>query len=182
MNCSTNVVHVRAFDSYLFRVLDALSLRVAALAGLGPWRCVDCGQKGMFLRSRRDLQRRNPARNANETQSVGNFIHNELGLVNSKTRAERFSPKFRRAIVDRVLNGQSSISQIGQEIGVSEIDIQLWIKESFDQLAQHHQAALNKMTTANLEEPSSNDPAPARKPDLGDGVVLDSAVLERRAR
>ena len=64
-----------------------------------------------------------------EFEHVGNVTRTDESLLVRHTRAARYSEKFRDGVVDRVLSGQSSISQIRNELTLSERDLLDWIKD-----------------------------------------------------
>ena len=64
-------------------------------------------------------------------ESVGNFIKAESSLVKS-TRIQRFSAKYRDAVVRRILSGSASIKQIREEKDLSETEITDWIADLFE--------------------------------------------------
>lgn len=63
---------------------------------------------------------------------VGNFLKSDKSLVNRKHRLERFSEKYRDAVVRRILNGTATISQIRNDKRLSETEVAEWIADLFD--------------------------------------------------
>ncbi len=68
-------------------------------------------------------------------ESVGNFIKTESSLVKS-TRMQRYSAKYRDAVVRRILTGSASIKQIRDEKDLSETEITDWIVDLFERQQQ----------------------------------------------
>ena len=64
-----------------------------------------------------------------EFEHVGNVTRTDDSLLVRQSRAARYSEKFRDGVVDRVLSGQSSISQIRNELNLSERDLLDWVKD-----------------------------------------------------
>lgn len=63
-------------------------------------------------------------------ESVGNYILNSESLILRRNRAKRYSPKYRDGAVARIVSGTSTISQIGQEMGLTERDLVDWIADA----------------------------------------------------
>ncbi len=98
--------------------------------------------RGMFLRLlfRRNTDAESLDASGMETESqeesespasekVGNFLRSDESLILQSTRASRYSRKYREGIVERILAGQATISQIRNELGVSEREVLDWINE-----------------------------------------------------
>ena len=62
-------------------------------------------------------------------EHVGNVTRSDDSLLVRKARAARFSKKFRDGVVDRVLSGKSTITQIRNELKLSERDVLDWIND-----------------------------------------------------
>ena len=93
-------------------------------------------------------------------ESVGNFIKTESSLIKS-TRLQRFSEKYRDAVVRRIFSGVSSIKQVREEKQLSETEITDWIADLF-QRQQQKIDALERFkdsitAAAQLEKPSFED-------------------------
>jgi len=97
------------------------------------------GSRGMFLR--RLFHRNNPEESDIEQpemeataeapagEKVGNFLRSEESLILQSTRASRYTKKYRESIVDRILSGKATITQIRNELGVTERDVLEWLNE-----------------------------------------------------
>ena len=70
-----------------------------------------------------------------QAESVGNFIKSESSLVKS-TSLQRFSEKYRDAVVRRILAGTSSIQQVREEKNLGESEITEWIADLFERQQQ----------------------------------------------
>lgn len=62
-------------------------------------------------------------------EHVGNVTRSDESLLVRKARAARYSKKFRDGVVDRVLSGKSTITQVRNELKLSERDILDWIND-----------------------------------------------------
>jgi len=62
-------------------------------------------------------------------EKVGNVTRGDDSLLVRKARAARYSKKFREGVVDRILSGQSTITQVKNELGLSERDLLDWIND-----------------------------------------------------
>ena len=134
-NCDSNVVHVRAFESRVAWMLDRLTLGVLGLIRIGPWKCVDCGNSSMLISKSTAAIRSVSEKQEvdDEAAAVGNFIKTDLSLAHAATDTERFSEKYRNGIVEKLLNGKSTVSRVCHDLGVSELELQKWIKAWTDQ-------------------------------------------------
>lgn len=93
-------------------------------------------------------------------ESVGNFIKTESSLVKS-TRLQRYSEKYRDAVVRRIFTGASSIKQVREEKDLTETEITDWIADLFERQQQRIEALehfKNSLAAAGqLEKPSFED-------------------------
>ena len=62
-------------------------------------------------------------------EHVGNVTRSDDSLLVRKARAARYSRKFREGVVDRILSGDSTISQVRKELKLSERDLLDWIND-----------------------------------------------------
>ena len=69
-------------------------------------------------------------------ESVGNFIKTDSSLLMKSTRLQRYSDKYRDAVVRRILSGSSSIKQVREEKQLSEIEVTDWIADLFERQQQ----------------------------------------------
>jgi len=70
-------------------------------------------------------------------EHVGNVTRSDDSLLVRKARASRYSKKFREDIVQRILTGHSTISQVRRELGLSERDLLDWINDRVMRQDQH---------------------------------------------
>ncbi|MGI9519225.1 MAG: transposase [Pirellulaceae bacterium] len=129
-NCNSNVVHVRAFESRIAWILDRLTLGILGLFRIGPWKCVDCGQGSLLISKSTEAIRSVSEKRevADESAAVGNFIKTDMSLAHAANNANRFSEKYRIGIVEKLMQGKSTVSRVCHELGVSELELQKWIK------------------------------------------------------
>ena len=64
-----------------------------------------------------------------EFEHVGNVTRGDDSLLVRKARAARYSKKFRESVVERILTGKSTISQLRNELDLSERDLLDWVNE-----------------------------------------------------
>lgn len=64
--------------------------------------------------------------------SAGNFLRNDQSLVMRSVRSDRFTDKFRDGIVQRILNGTTTIADVREQHHLTEQDVIAWMKDSFD--------------------------------------------------
>ena len=64
--------------------------------------------------------------------SAGNFLRNDQSLVMRSVRSDRFTDKFKEGIVQRILQGTTSINDIREQHYLTEQDVIAWMKQSFD--------------------------------------------------
>ena len=130
----------RCGENTWFRLVDAQFLRRPLAWGLtrmslGPWFCHQCqGERQTVhrpLKSNADDIHR-----AEASVSVGNFIRGESNLVMQSTRSSRYTEKFRAGVVQRILDGKQTLSQIAEELDVPQPDLLVWMAQQFDQKQQ----------------------------------------------
>lgn len=130
--CMKNIPHVRRVSNPLIWLLDTMTLRAVSLLRIGPWYCVQCSGREMLLHTRRrSAGTFNP--NLDEEHSVesaGNYIRTTESLVMRRNRAKRYSQKYRDGVVQRLIGGTATISQIGQELDLTERDLVDWIADA----------------------------------------------------
>ena len=148
--CHINVQHFRSAKTLRARALDLCSLYIL---NFGPWYCGQCERSRKFLRW---VRRSEPVKNRIDDggEPIGNFLRSDGSLVMRKKRSSRYTQKFREGVVDRLLNGRTSIGQLTIELEVSEADLLAWVGDllnSKDQriseltslLRSYHRAAEN---------------------------------------
>ncbi|MFK7766083.1 MAG: hypothetical protein AB8B55_02490 [Mariniblastus sp.] len=144
-NCIKNVPHVRHVNSKLFRVIDAASFRAMAAFRVGPWYCEQCERKVFILkRPQFDAADFRTAESYFEdersetpvdgVESAGNFLRTDESLVVRSTRLRRFSEKYRDALVRRILEGTTTISNLRQDKNLSEAEVISWISDKFNRM------------------------------------------------
>jgi transposase-like protein len=180
-NCNSNVVHVRVFQRRLIYRLDRLTGSYFGRLGFGPWQCVDCGHRRMRLLpvqpSARTVSEK--AENDDVSHSVGNFIRTDQSLAHAASDKYRFSDKYRRGIVEKLLQGQTTVSRTCQDLDVSELEIQQWIREYL----QHELDRVARASGGSLIVPDasgSSSPEPVNwSPEETDGPVIDSTAVRK---
>jgi transposase-like protein len=157
-NCQKQVWHVRSIYNRLGWIVDRATLQVASMAGIGPWRCVDCGQACWWL-----PYWRTPAApglmdpevwDDAAAERVGNYLRVDRGLVNCHRAADRYSEKYRRAVVERLLEGQTTMSQMCRELNTSEMELQIWIRQEFQHQRDMHQQQLDRILALTGQAPA----------------------------
>ena len=219
--CHKNVPHRRRFSSRFTRLLDNLSLSILRLFRIGPWFCVHCDKKSLFLAGRRsdaldyrsaalgneqpvatrkqtkpvlksqirkpepeaqkELQQETRQKNPQKpqpkptatkkpvaspdpkpaAQPIGNFLKSDRSLTNRKHRLERFSEKYRDAVVRRILAGTATISQIRNDKQLSETEIAEWIADLFDRREkkiEQLERIVNSISNAKLKSAQTSRP------------------------
>lgn len=128
-----NIPHVRRVSNGFAWLLDLLTLGSASVFRIGPWYCVQCNTRHMFLQtSRRSVDTFNPDKQpeVETVESVGNYIRTTESLVMRRNRAARYSEKYRDGVVQRLIGGTATITQIGQELDLTERDLVDWIADA----------------------------------------------------
>ena len=64
--------------------------------------------------------------------AAGNFLRNNQSLVMRSARSDRFTEKFRDGMVQRILNGTTTIAEVREQHHLTEQDVIDWMKQSFD--------------------------------------------------
>jgi len=97
-----------------------------------------------------------PAQAEVSVEHVGNVTRTDDSLLVRKARAARYSKKFRDGVVDRVLSGDSSITQVRNELKLSERDVLDWINDRVMRQDQH----ITKLTqVVDAVKQLTNDPS-----------------------
>ena len=155
--CMQNIPHVRQIRNPLLRVVDQVTLEAIRLLRFGHWHCAQCGQTSIRLKSvRRDAPSYRFAESRTgegRVESVGNFIRSDQSLVLRRKRAGRYSQKYRDGIVNRLIGGTVTISQLGRELSVSEVDIVDWIAD----LLARKQERIDELTEMLSQLPMSSE-------------------------
>ncbi|WP_157665173.1 hypothetical protein [Mariniblastus fucicola] len=70
-------------------------------------------------------------------EHVGNVTRSDDSLLVRKARAARYSQKFREGVIERILSGKSTITQVKDELKLSERDLLDWINDRVMKQDQH---------------------------------------------
>ena len=144
-DCCANVNHTRRFDSLFAWFLDVVTFQFVARFRLGPWRCIQCTRKTVYLSLPRSeaktVQLGTESEDQNQddglvVESGGNFLRREKSLVARRERCKRYSDKYRESIVQKILDGDSTIAEVRRELDLSEQDILDWIALAYDDQGQ----------------------------------------------
>ena len=136
----------RCGENTCFRLVHARFLRrplawILTRVFIGPWFCDQCRVERQTvqrpLKSNADDDHRVEA-----SLSVGNFIRGETNLVMQSTRSSRYTEKFRAGVVQRILEGKQTLSQIADELDVPQPDLLVWVAQQFD----HKQQQIEQLT------------------------------------
>ena len=131
-SCMKNIPHVCMIHNPVIRLIDLMTLKAARLFRIGFWHCIQCGHTSYRLHP---IRREAPTFQFDQSskeknvQPVGNYLKSEQSLVLRAKRAHRYSAKFRDSIVLRLIAGTSTMSQLGRELNVSEVDLMDWIAD-----------------------------------------------------
>ena len=132
-SCMKNIPHVRRVRNPIAYSLDLLTIRLARFFRIGPWYCVQCGTRELLLPGKsRKAETYFPGRSASQAEKAGNYIRTTESLVMRRNRANRYSRKYRDGVVKKLISGTHTISQIGQELDLSERDIVDWIVDALE--------------------------------------------------
>lgn len=182
-NCNSNVVHVRLFQRKWAYLLDKVTLSCLGWFGFGPWQCADCSFRGMTLIPTQSdaptIGEDGSCDNPDPLQPVGNFIRTQHSLAHACSDASRFSPKYRIGIVEKLIEGKSTVSRTCTELGISELEIQRWIRD-------YLQIQVDKVTEAAAGRIIQSEPAGLEKPEPIDwtademaGMVIESTAVRK---
>ncbi len=160
--------------------LDRLTFSFLERFGIGPWQCVDCNQRQMFVErrtdARRDISERGSERvESGEPAAIGNFIRTEQSLVHAGARSSHFSDKYRAGVVQKLLEGQSTVSRVCGELGVSELEIQQWIKAWV--VAELRRLSRSEATSTALTTPADLERTIENEPGWPEDLVIESDVV-----
>ncbi len=142
-DCCANINHTRIFRSKIGWFLDFITFRFVSRFRLGPWRCPQCNRRSFYLHlprgSANTIRPSTRLRSVAEEEKVvvehaGNYLRREKSLVARRERCSRYSEKYRESIVQKILDGDSTIAEVRRELDLSEQDILDWIALAyFDQ-------------------------------------------------
>lgn len=184
--CDKNIVHSRFFENRLAWRIDRITLGFLAAFDVGPWRCVDCGNRQMFVQPRRDGKPivSEAGGSANDKSGpVGNFIRTRESLVHSVVDSDRFSEKYRAGVVRKILEAKVPISRICSELAVTELEVQRWIRSWLEaelnrmaESARSSELIVPGEVTGDDSHHGEDTPRPAR---VGNARIVESTVVPR---
>ncbi len=139
-HCMKNLAHAGTQDGLLYHLGNVLALGTFRFWRVGSWNCTLCNRQSLRLMGcRRHVPTlREPGgqstieptdSNLQATESVGNFIKQEVSLVARRERANRFSVKFRDNVVRRLISTDCSMSDLCNDLQISESDIVDWLAD-----------------------------------------------------
>lgn len=159
--CVKNVPHFRRVRSRWLAPIDRGFGWLLQLFRIGPWYCLHCERRTLIRKSCRTdapnyrivdpsdplpddsswtrvkvAERQDASAQPTPTESVGNFIKSEKSLVLRQTRLLRFSEKYRDAVVDRLLYGDATVSELRYEKNLSERELLDWVADRMERLEQ----------------------------------------------
>ena len=157
-SCLKNIQHFCVPKSHLSQAFEILSFGNAKRFRLGPWYCVHCETKSIYLKEERpdaprfwsgdgeadegSFSRDEPG--GSVAHPAGNFLKTDHALVMRSARLKRFSEKYRDSIVRRLLSGTSTMAQIRQEKDITEGELTDWISD----LVERMQAKIDSLFPA----------------------------------
>ena len=113
------------------------------------------------------------------SQAVGNYLRTDQALAHATANEIRFSNKYRRGIVERLLEGKSTVSNTCQELSVSELEIQRWIKEYLQfQLGKVSQVADRRLITNEPAGSEMSEPVDWSTENMA-GLVIESSSAQK---
>ncbi|MEZ6095264.1 MAG: hypothetical protein R3C03_13705 [Pirellulaceae bacterium] len=115
------------------RILDRITFRVMPTMGCGSWYCRLCNHKSLWLagpdpNASTYRYQSSTSTSTDTTEWVGNYIKRD-SLVMRSERSSRFSAKFRQSVIQRALSGSATISQLKEELNITDGDLMSWIGE-----------------------------------------------------
>ena len=115
------------------------------------------------------------------TKRVGNFLRTDRALAHSLAQSNRFSKKFRLSVAEKLLNGRSTISQVGNDLGLTQQTLEQWI----DEHRAHQATQQGRSNSASLFTSKSAGLEPQEPVDWSNhdaqGKIIDSNAI-RKAR
>ncbi len=184
--CDKNMVHSRFFENRLAWRLDRMTFGILAFFDVGPWRCVDCGDRQMFVQPRREGKRNVSGDSASagvKTGPVGNFIRTRESLVHSVVDSDRFSEKYRAGVVGKILEAKIPISRICSELSVTELEIQRWIRSwlesELSRMAGSIKASERVAASGDPQDDIPGDDEVLDRPLAGGARIIESTVVDR---
>lgn len=177
--CDSNVVHSRTFENRWAWRLDCLTLGLLSWFNVGPWRCVDCQNRQLFVqRDEYALREISDARETDDDAApVGNYLRTRESLAHAAADTGRFSEKFRAGVVNRLLESETTVSRVCSELGVSELEIQQWIRCWVESVLRTEEASRPAPVSNESDEVTVNQPWSAERRPAG--PVIESRAIRR---
>ncbi len=165
--------------------MDRLTFGILAIWNVGPWQCVDCGNRKLLIRCRDDARREINEHQGepDEPAPIGNFLRTDQSLVHAISDASRYSEKYRAGVVKKLLSSETTVSRICRELNVSELEIQQWIRAWVESELMRCRQAAAISAPARLAAPADGAEHGAAEDDWlsGDitGPVIESQPIRR---
>ena len=127
--CERNTLRIRRPDPEATTDVTSTSLK-----DLVEWpdRSDPKQRPGLLFRRKKKAkvgQTKTATESSSKFEHVGNVTRSDDSLLVRKGRAARYSKKFRESVVERLLTGKSTITQLRKELGLSERDLLDWIED-----------------------------------------------------
>ena len=198
-NCVRNVPFIRHINTRVLRMFDRITLGCLSFTGLGPWYCIQCDKKLLFVKqpSKRaaeyvpiDTEDQNQQtekwKRRSESEelvegpavAVGNYLKTEGSLLANSTRLSRFSEKYRDSIVRKVLAGAHSLARVREENGLSEAEILCWTADHVNRLEQEIQALKFQLEASHRQTLESEAQFSSHRPSF-DPNTLEGKVTPK---
>ena len=120
-----------------------------------------------------------PEQNATEEQHSGpvvaepvtNVLRTDQSLVARKSRATRYSEKYREGVIQRLLTGKATMLQIREELNLAEADVIDWLAESFRKKDERIEELLRRGRFDDGDTMETSRPEPVSSESIIDGAV-----------
>lgn len=188
--CLYNIDHIRSVKHPFARAIDTMTGKCARFLGLGPWYCINCGSRRLLAPvHRRNVENYDPRLaeefdresdpGRHEFDRVGNFIHSDHSLKVQVDRENMFTEKYRDNVVEKLMDGKISITEVRNELGISELDVQRWIAKYHSKRIEFTTLALARIH-AEMGGNEFEILAEFESRDLpGDVEILDAITLDQ---
>jgi transposase-like protein len=110
--------------------------------------------------------------------SAGNFLRNDQSLVMRTVRSDRFTDKFRDGVVQRILNGSTTIADVRQQHHLTEQDVIAWMKDSFDRKQKRVDELKGQLNLAQ----STDDDRIVKIESTPRRITIDGDVIDGRSQ
>ena len=114
----------------------------------------------------------------NKQSSAGNFLRNDQSLVMRSARSDRFTEKFKEGIVQRILQGTTTIADVREQHFLTEQDVIAWMKQSFDR----KQKRIDDLTLQIRKSESSNEDRIIKIETQPRRVTIQGDVIDGRSQ